>query len=130
MVQDPAASENLGGRQALVNFVNTICGAKLINDFYGAGAVHSDQNTADALCRFKGYLRGTITATGKYSTPHDNFIGTWRGPNPGTMGPFDPLNGELVVEGALTSNRLMDGLTCTGKVKAACIPKKQDIKCR
>jgi hypothetical protein len=129
-VMDPNVSQPMGGRRDLVNLVNAVCGPKLSNNFYGAGAIHSDQTMADVLCRFSGFQKGIITKTGKYSSPGDNFVGTWVGSAPNLMGPFDPLSGELRVASARTANSLMDGLTCVGRVRPECVPKAQLVNCR
>jgi hypothetical protein len=130
MVLDPNATESINGAQNLVNIVNGICGAKLSNQYYGNGSVHNDQKTANAVCRFKGYNKGQVTSSGKYFSPRDNFIGMWEGQDVTTVTDLSPISGSFNVYKADKSNKRMMALTCTGKLKAACVPKAQTINCK
>jgi len=130
MVDDPNASESIGGAQNLVNIVNGICGAKLSNQYYGNGSVHNDPKTANAVCRFKGYKTGQVTKSGTYFSPRDNFIGMWEGVDVSTVTDLSPISGVFKVYKATHSNKRMMGLSCKGKLKAACVPKAQTINCK
>ncbi len=130
MESDPNATESINGPQNLVNIVNGICGAKLSNQYYGNGSVHNDPKTANTVCRFKGYKTGQVTNSGKYFSPHDNFIGMWEGQDVTTVTDFSTITGSFNVYKATRSNNRMLGLTCKGKLKAVCVPKTQTINCK
>lgn len=131
MVLDPNATEAINGSQTLVNIVNGVCGAKLLNQYYGNGSVHHDAQTANAVCRFKGYQTGQLTQRpGKYTTPADNFIGMWEGQDVTTVTDFSPISGSFNVYKATKSNNKMMGVTCKGRLKAECVPKVQAINCK
>jgi len=130
MVSDPNATEVISGRANVVTFVNSICGEKLTNNYNGAGALHFDTSTANAICRFKGFLKSSGVTKGKYFSCGDNKIGKWAGLDPGTLAPFDPLSGSITVQGACAGNETIESLTCIGKVQAACVPKTQSIVCK
>ncbi len=130
MESDPNATESINGPQNLVNIVNGICGAKLSNQYYGNGSVHNDPKTANTVCRFKGYKTGQVTNSGKYFSPHDNFIGMWEGQDVTTVTDFSTITGSFNVYKATKSNNRMLGLTCKGKLKAVCVPKTQTINCK
>ncbi len=99
-------------------FVNERCKTGISAKFDGAGAVGSDQATATAVCNLKGYKTATINSTGKYSSPHDNFIAYW-----------DDAQKKFLLVGASGRNSKVNNLGCSEKFKTQCHDDKKKIDC-
>lgn len=111
-IEDPNATFGFASGSEIVAFVNGFGTYTTIpTEKWNAGSAFANQATADAICKLKGYVRGNITATRRYSSCSDNNHGVW----------IESLKNFQIQNACVdNSNKNLNGLTCTGKLKDPC----------
>lgn len=100
-------------------FVNERCKTGISAKFDGAGAVGTDADTAETVCNLKGYKTATVQETGKYSSPHNNFIAYW-----------DKGQTKFILAGASGRNSKIKRLLCAEKFKKQCHDESKKVDCQ
>lgn len=126
-VEDPAATDELGsrtdirnaGRLAINQFVNEVCQRDPVNpQITSSAGVVGTPETAETICRVRGFKSVEESLSDSFSSPSDNQIASWNQ----TSKAFEVIS-------ATTNNVWFGFIKCKEKLKDKCV-KDIKVKCQ